>query len=108
MTERIIEIEVPETLLEEVKEPFENRDPVVRAVVREEVDKVLETLRAKEVIKEENDISVGLKGSCDILPTSKKRRVTVTEVFREGEDRGGAIDTSSETYVIEISSENDN
>ncbi|MFZ5932951.1 MAG: hypothetical protein ACOYT7_02645 [Patescibacteria group bacterium] len=108
MAERILEIEVPKFLLGEIEESFEDRDPLTHAIVKDEVNRVIEALRLKGIIAEENDISVSLRGNPDLLPSSRERRVKVIEIFREDEDRRGAIDTSSETYLIEISPTTDN
>ncbi|MBI2066323.1 hypothetical protein HYT60_02375 [Candidatus Woesebacteria bacterium] len=104
MAERILEIEVPKSILDAIKEPFEEGNAAVRAIAKEEVNRVIEALRLQGVIQEENDISVTLQGNPDLSPDSLKRRVKVTQIFREDDDRKGAIDSHTETYLVEIPS----
>ena len=108
MAERILEIEVPKSILDAIKEPFDEGNPAVREIAKNEVNRVIEALRLQGVIQGENDISVIFQGNANLSPDSLKRRVKVTQIFREDDDRKGAIDSHTETYLLEIPSNPDN
>ena len=108
MVERFLEIEVPKSIIDAVKKPFEEGNPALHAIANKEVRNLIEILRLQGVIQEEGDISVAFQGNPELPPDSLKRRVKVTQVFREGDNRKGAIDTHTETYLIEIPTTSNN
>ena len=100
--ERIITIEVPKVAFMAIEEPFESGDPATAIGVRAEVGRVLLALKTEGLIEENDDITVNLHASDDVLESDLGRIGQIETIYREDENGKGAIDSSKVGFTVEL------